>query len=503
MRRRRSATWPAQTRRTSAGGKRRCAAVKQAEGLAGADAEALRQLAALRVEAQAGADAADRDRALLEQLVDIRSAKADDDDGSQTDAAYAGAFHDAGLDLSAVPSAEAGAKIRARPPGVALVLAAALDQWSAVRRKNRNDPTGASRLAEVARLADRDPWRDNLRAALALADKDGRKAALQALASTAKFDELGAISLDLLGNALADAGDPATAERVLRRAQARHTGDVWINYDLARVLERLNRRADAIRFYTAARALRPETAHELAHALAGRGESDEAIEVFRDLARLRPKMGRHLGCLATELIGRGRSKEAAAALEQAVAAHREAIRLKPDDAIAHNNLGLALDEQGKLDEAVAEYREAIRLKPDDAIAHDNLGIALADAGEARRGRRRMPRGDPAQARLRRRPQQPRHRPGRPGEARRGRRRIPRGDPAQARRRHGPQQPRRRPAGPGEARRGRRRIPRGDPAQARLRRWPTATSASPCMAQGKLDEAVAAYREAIRLKPDDA
>ena len=39
----------------------------------------------------------------------------------------------------------------------------------------------------------------------------------------------------------------------------------------------------------AARSLRPETAHELAHALEAKGETDEAIGVFEDLARQRPE----------------------------------------------------------------------------------------------------------------------------------------------------------------------------------------------------------------------
>ena len=60
-------------------------------------------------------------------------------------------------------------------------------------------------------------------------------------------------------------------------------------------------------------------------------------------------------------------------LDEAIAAYREAIRLKPDYAEAHSNLGIALAGQGKLDEAIAEYREAIRLKPDYAAAHNNLG----------------------------------------------------------------------------------------------------------------------------------
>ena len=64
------------------------------------------------------------------------------------------------------------------------------------------------------------------------------------------------------------------------------------------MLEKLSRRDEAIRFYTAARSIRPETAHELAHALEKRGDSDEAIAVFRDLNELRPGDARHLGCLA-------------------------------------------------------------------------------------------------------------------------------------------------------------------------------------------------------------
>lgn len=56
---------------------------------------------------------------------------------------------------------------------------------------------------------------------------------------------------------------------------------------------------------------------------------------------------------------------------------REAIRLKPDSAQAHNNLGLALRLQGRGEEAIAPLREAIRLKPDYADAHYNLGASLA------------------------------------------------------------------------------------------------------------------------------
>jgi Flp pilus assembly protein TadD len=160
-------------------------------------------------------------------------------------------------------------------------------------------------------------------------------------------------SLDLLGRALNDAGDPAGAEVVLRQAQQRHPRDIWINYDLARSLEKLPRREEAIRYYAAARSLRPETAHELAHAVGNKGERDEEIAIFEDLKKLRPTSGRHLGCLGRALHNQGRLPEAAAILEAAAAAGREAVHKRPDDAYAHFSLGFALFVQGKSDAAIA------------------------------------------------------------------------------------------------------------------------------------------------------
>ena len=83
------------------------------------------------------------------------------------------------------------------------------------------------------------------------------------------------------------------AESVLRKAQQRHPRDVWVNYALGRVLEKLSRRDEAIRFYTAARSIRPETAHELAHALAKRGDSDEAHRRVPRSQGARPAIARH------------------------------------------------------------------------------------------------------------------------------------------------------------------------------------------------------------------
>jgi tetratricopeptide (TPR) repeat protein len=147
------------------------------------------------------------------------------------------------------------------------------------------------------------------------------------------------------------------------------------------VLEALGRTDEAVRYYTAARSIRPETAHELAHALEHRGESDEAIEVFRQLCQIRARDGRHLSCFGKALQARGRSEESGKILDSAIAALREEIQLHPDRSNAHINFGNALQGQGKHDEAIALYRTAIKLKPDDARAHSNLGTALNAQGK--------------------------------------------------------------------------------------------------------------------------
>ena len=153
-----------------------------------------------------------------------------------------------------------------------------------IRRGWGGDAAGAARLAEAARAADPDPWRCELRAAVSRPDKAARLAGLRRLKETARLDELGPGSLDLLGRALLDAGDPAAAESVLREAQRRHPGDLWINHDLGRVFQRRLKHDEAIRCYYAARAIRPEMGDWLANALFNRGEYDEAIAVLREMA---------------------------------------------------------------------------------------------------------------------------------------------------------------------------------------------------------------------------
>jgi len=54
----------------------------------------------------------------------------------------------------------------------------------------------------------------------------------------------------------------------------------------------------------------------------------------------------------------------------------EALRLNPDYARAHNNLGAVFLAQGKFDEAGYHFREAIRSDPRQSEPHNNLGLVL-------------------------------------------------------------------------------------------------------------------------------
>jgi tetratricopeptide (TPR) repeat protein len=262
---------------------------------------------------------------------------------------------------------------------VARALAAALDDWAGERRRYRpHDDDAWKRLVDTARAADPDPDRDRLRVLWTEPPGPSRRDRLEKLAREVEPRGWPPASLNLLAGALSESGARPAAADLLRRAQAVHPGDVWINHDLGRALEGLHpsRSEAAIGYFNAARALRPETAHELAHALEVRGRDAEARLIFEDLTRLRAASGRHWHCLGQLLLRGGDLDAALAALEKSAAALRAAIHAHPDDFQSHYVLGSSLEAQHKVTEAVAEYRAAVRIQPDSAAARDNLGSVL-------------------------------------------------------------------------------------------------------------------------------
>ena len=66
--------------------------------------------------------------------------------------------------------------------------------------------------------------------------------------------------------------------------------------------------------------------------------------------------------------------------EEAMNHFIEAIRLKPDFFYAYNNRGSAYVKLGRYQLAIEDFNEAIRLKPDFADAYYNLGISHIKLG---------------------------------------------------------------------------------------------------------------------------
>jgi tetratricopeptide (TPR) repeat protein len=69
-------------------------------------------------------------------------------------------------------------------------------------------------------------------------------------------------------------------------------------------------------------------------------------------------------------------------LDEAMAHYRRAIELRPDYAPAYNNLASALRAAGQVQDAVTAYERALTRRPDYPEAHYNLANALLDEGHS-------------------------------------------------------------------------------------------------------------------------
>ena len=183
-------------------------------------------------------------------------------------------------------------------------------------------------------------------------------------------------------------------------------GNYWAEYNLGLALMAGDRDDEALPHFQEAVRLQPGYADaylNIGVIQAKRGRLDDAAANFGRVLELRPAHREALRNLSLALIRQGKVAEAAARLGElrrlnpndpeawfltgvlqrenhsaGESAYREAIRLRPDYAEAHNNLGILLARQGRLEAAIGHFREAMRIRPDNPEAQRNLDAALSE-----------------------------------------------------------------------------------------------------------------------------
>ncbi|MBP1599090.1 MAG: hypothetical protein H6Q05_4467 [Acidobacteria bacterium] len=104
--------------------------------------------------------------------------------------------------------------------------------------------------------------------------------------------------------------------------------------------------------------------------LSDKGQYEAALAEWRQLAETNPDDARIRNNLGATLVRTGRYREA-------IPQYEKALELNPQYHAIQNNLGLALMAVGRTDEAIERFRKGLEFHPESAELHDNLGVAFA------------------------------------------------------------------------------------------------------------------------------
>jgi tetratricopeptide (TPR) repeat protein len=282
---------------------------------------------------------------------------------------YPLALADAGLILEPGQEQEMATRV-ARSP-IKEQLLAALEDWVRIAYFRRQDDL-SSRLLAVARRADPDPWSDQVRDPALWKDRKAfLELAEQARKEPDRFSRLTPQTLILIGWLLPDRAQ----EMWLRKAQALHPADFWINYNLAAHLQNSKGRPhEAIGFYRAALAIRPQSTavyNNLGNALSHDKDLPGAIDAFKKALAIDSQFGFAWNNLGIALRIQGD-------LPGAIRAYHKALAIDPRNTLAWNNLGFALHQQNDLPAAIDAYKKALAIDPRYVGAWFKLAHALRE-----------------------------------------------------------------------------------------------------------------------------
>jgi tetratricopeptide (TPR) repeat protein len=281
-------------------------------------------------------------------------------------AEYRQALRDYGIDLDKLPNPDFARIIRTSE--IRETLTATLDDLA----DSVPEAPLAERIRELAHQATSDDP-TAMRDVLARRDRSElRRKAASAERELARFPPA---TLVRLGAALRSVGDIEEAVTLMRRARHLHPNDFWINFVLADVLSELRppRYEEAVRYYTAASALRPDSPavhYNTGFVLQKQGDIDAALTCYDTAIQLNPKFDFAYNNRGLAWYGK---KE----YDKAIADFNEALRLDPQFALAPYNRGNAWYRKKEYGKAIADYSESIRLDPKSTDAYNSLAWLLA------------------------------------------------------------------------------------------------------------------------------
>jgi Flp pilus assembly protein TadD len=171
-----------------------------------------------------------------------------------------------------------------------------------------------------------------------------------------------------------DKGDGDIELRGLRQRLAANPDDLTLRLQLASLYLQRGVPDLALEHYRLANAQYPnsvDVALTLAKTLRAMGAPEEALKTIRACAALHPE-GRWELLSFEGILYDEQGKTALAE-----ASYRKALTLEPAREALHNNLGYNLLLQKKPEEAAVEFRRALELDPRSITARNNLGEALA------------------------------------------------------------------------------------------------------------------------------
>jgi tetratricopeptide (TPR) repeat protein/serine/threonine protein kinase len=290
-------------------------------------------------------------------------------------------FRGLGIDVDALNTDEAAARIKAHP--LRRQLAAALDSWSSVRlkiwwREKQRGDDWRLRVLVVAKQADPDAVRNRVREALINMESKS----LIELAAAPDVGGLPAPTVMQLALALYGGGSAErkeTAIRVLKEGHAHQPDHFGLNMTLGNYLAFLPapRYEEALAHLRAARAIR--TQNRQVPALIGEvlirlNRADEALPIFSAAIDLDPND-------ALAWSNRGAACIYLKRWDQTIADCSKAIELDRNFAHAWVNRSNAYFNKKSFDKARDDAEQAIKLDPNEAKQWDCRGHAYSGLGK--------------------------------------------------------------------------------------------------------------------------